>query len=83
MMSPTCSVLLNGWVHPSHALSYGIHMLPLTTAKAGGILVFRAICEPYQMPKTTVTMRMTTIAVWKVSFFQTFLFVEVKLRLPF
>lgn len=83
MISPTCNVGSNGCVQPSHVLLNGMHMLPLTTARAGGISVFSAIWEPYQTPKTTVTIRMTTIAVWKASFFQTFLLDDVKMHIPF
>jgi hypothetical protein len=43
-------------------------MLPEATAKAG-YCVFKASREPYQNPKTTVTIKRIMIAVWKYSFF--------------
>jgi hypothetical protein len=56
-------------------------MLPLMTARAGGILVFSTSCEPNQNPKTTTIIKATAATVLKYSFCQSFLPVVVKLCL--
>jgi hypothetical protein len=54
-----------------------MHMLPLNTANAG-YCVLSAICTPYQNPKTASAIKPSITAVWKYSFFQSFLRVAVK-----
>jgi hypothetical protein len=56
-------------------------MLPLGTT-AIGTDVPRIICGPYQKDKTTRRIRAMMMAVWKYSFFHSFLMVAVKVWLP-
>src|SRR4030042_1559653 len=56
-----------------------MHMLPLSTANRG-YCVFSTNCDPNQNPATTRRISPITTAVWKYSFFQSFLSVAVTCR---